>query len=101
MKIPFEESKFLSQWNKYEVARYVPSLTRVIRDKVNGNPLFLESDSIKDYSNKNNNSGIYTSVFAYNTEDLEKATRLGPLYFDIDSDNIESAYQDAKNFTKN
>jgi hypothetical protein len=96
MKIPFEENKFLSQWNKYEVARYVPSLTRVIRDKVNGNPLFLSFDSIKDYSINNNNSGIYTSVFAYNTEDLDKATRLGPLYFDIDSDNIESAYEDAK-----
>lgn len=67
-----KDSKFLSEWKYYEVARYVPSLDRVIRDK----NLILEDKDIEGYASKNNNVGIYTSVFAYNSEDLEKATRL-------------------------
>jgi hypothetical protein len=96
MKIPTEDSKFLSQWKYYEVARYVSSLDRVIRDKVNNTPLILSADQIEAYSNKNNNVGIYTSVFAYNSEDIEKSTRLGPLYFDIDSSDIELAFNECK-----
>lgn len=96
MKIPFEENKFLSKWDKYEVARYVPNLNRVIRDKDGANPLFLTPDKLHEYAQKYSNKGIYTSVFAYDTEDLNKATRLGPLYFDIDSSEIEDAYTDAK-----
>lgn len=96
MKIPIEENKFLSQWNLYEVARYVPSLNRVIRDKKNDLPLILSSEQIQNYAEKNNNCGIYTSVFAYNSSDIGKAIRLGPLYFDIDSDDIEIAYSECK-----
>lgn len=96
MKIQLEENKFLSQWDKYEVARYVPSLDRVIRDKKDSLPMILKSEDMARYAQKNNNVGIYTSVFAYNLEDLEKATRLGPLYFDIDSDNIELAFNECK-----
>jgi hypothetical protein len=95
MKIPFEESKFLSNWDKYEVARYVTSLKRVIRDKSGDVPLLLKFNEIDSYALKNNNVGIYTSVFAYNNSELQKATRLGPLYFDIDSSEIEEAYKDA------
>jgi len=96
MKIVIEENKFLSQWNKYEVARFVPSLNRVIREKKDGNPLFLSLEEVEEYSLKNQNTGIYTSVFAYNTEDLDKATRLGPLYFDIDSEDINLAFDECK-----
>jgi hypothetical protein len=71
MKINLD-SKFLSEWKYYEVARYVPSLERVIREKNK----ILQLKDIEEYSEKNNNNGIYTSVFAYNSEDLEKATRL-------------------------
>lgn len=95
MKIS-EHNQYLLQWNKYEVARYVPSLSRVIRDKTNNSPLILQSEQLPDYAKKNGNVGIYTSVFAYNSEDLEKATRLGPLYFDIDSDDISLALSDCK-----
>lgn len=71
------DSKFLSGWKYYEVAKYVPSLDRVIRDKNK----IIQYEDISDYSNKNNNFGIYTSVFAYNSEDLEKATRLRTAIF--------------------
>lgn len=66
------DSKFLSEWKYYEVARYVPSLERVIREK----NTILEYKDIEPYSKKHLKTGIYTSVFAYNTQDLEKATRL-------------------------
>ena len=94
MKIPLQENKFLSNWDYYEVARFVPSLNRVIRDKVNDQPLILTSLEIEAYAQKYNNVGIYTSVFAYDKKDLDKAIRLGPLYFDIDSSDIEEARQD-------
>lgn len=96
MKIPAEDNKFLSQWNLYEVARYVPSLNRVIRDKKNDLPIILSLDEVPEYAQKYSNNGIYTSVFAYNDADLSKAVRLGPLYFDLDSDDIELAFNDCK-----
>jgi len=96
MKINLEQNKFLSQWKYYEVARYVSSLNRVIRDKQNGMPLILESHEIENYSAKNDNTGIYTSVFAYNSIDLDKALRFGPLYFDLDSENINLAFDECK-----
>lgn len=71
------DSKFLSEWKYYEVARYVPSLERVIRDKNK----IVEASDIGEYSQKNNSVGIYTSVFAYNSQDLEKATRLRTIVF--------------------
>lgn len=65
-------SNYLKGWDLYEVARYVPSLNRVLREK----NVLIKSSEIQKYANKHNNVGIYTSVFAYDTEDLEKATRL-------------------------
>ena len=91
MKIPVEQNKFLSQWDYYEVARYVPSLKRVIRDKVADKPLVLNSLEVEEYAKAHGNTGIYTSVFAYNSKEIDTAMRLGPLYFDIDSSDIESA----------
>lgn len=96
MKINIEQNKFLSQWKYYEVARYVSSLDRVIRDKKNGKPLILELEGVSKYCINNQSTGIYTSVFAYNTEDIEKAVRFGPLYFDLDSENIDLAFEECK-----
>lgn len=85
-----KDNKFLSKWSLYEVAKYVPSLERVIRDK--GKILSIEE--VPDYAEKNNNIGIYTSVFAYDTAEFTKASRLGPLYFDIDNKDFSIAQQD-------
>jgi len=38
--------------------------------------------------------GIYTSVWLYNSKDLEKATRYSNLYFDLDSKEILESYSD-------
>ena len=96
MKIDSEENKFLAQWDYYEVARFVPSLNRVIRDKKDGKPFMLHSQHVGLYADHYNNTGIYTSVYAYNKEDIDSATRLGPLYFDIDSSDMELAYKDCE-----
>jgi hypothetical protein len=90
MKI-YNDNKFLSKWDLYEVARYVPELNRVIRDKNK----IIKADEIQDYASKYSNVGIYTSVFAYDTEDFEKATRFGPLYFDLDNKDFEIAKSDS------
>lgn len=71
------ENNYLKGWDLYEVARYVPSLKRVIRDKNK----FIKSNQIQAYCNKHQNVGMYTSIFAYDTEDLEKATRLRSALF--------------------
>lgn len=76
MKLETENS-YLKNWNLYETARYVPSLERVIRDK---NKL-IHAEDLQDYCKKYRNIGIYTSVFAYDAEDLEKATRLRSTLF--------------------
>lgn len=71
------ENNYLIGWDLYEVARYVPSLKRVIRDKNK----FIKANQIEAYCNKYQNIGIYTSIFAYDTEDLERATRLRSTVF--------------------
>lgn len=51
-----EQNKFLSAWRFVEVARYVPSLKRVIRDKENNLPLVLDYSDVISYANKNGNT---------------------------------------------
>ena len=94
MRLPEEDNKFISQWKFVEVARYVGSLDRVIRDKVGDDPLFYDYSNIDEYRNKHNNTGLYTSVWHYNTTDLSKAIRLGSLYFDIDNEDITVSYSE-------
>jgi hypothetical protein len=76
MKID-SSSNYLKGWDLYEVARYVPSLNRVLREK----NLLVKSNEIQKYAIRHKSIGIYTSVFAYDTEDLEKATRLRSTLF--------------------
>ena len=86
MRLPEDNTKFISQWKYVEVARYVPNLNRVIRDKDGDLPVFYDILNIDEYRKKYNNIGLYTSVWHYNTTDLNYAIRLGSLYFDLDSD---------------
>jgi len=94
MRLPEEDNKFISQWKFVEVARYVGSLDRVIRDKVGDDPLFYDYSNIDEYRGKHNNTGLYTSIWHYNTTDLSKAIRLGSLYFDIDNEDIAVSYSE-------
>jgi hypothetical protein len=96
MRLPDPGDKYTNQWKYVEVARYVESLGRVIRDKVDGNPLFYDIEDISDYAGKNGNRGIYTSVFQYNEPSISGSVRLGSLYFDLDSDNLENSHEEVK-----
>lgn len=96
MKLPIDEDKFLSQWKYVEVARYVPSLDRVIRDKSGDSPLFYEYNNLDDYRKAHNNTGLYTSVWHYNTKEIDSTTRLGSLYFDLDNEDMGKCYEEVK-----
>jgi len=87
MIIPADKDKFLYRWRHVEVARYVPDLSRVIRIKDGDNPVMLDISEIEDFRSKYNNLGLYTSIWHYDNKNIDEAIRLGPLYFDIDSDN--------------
>lgn len=96
MKLPIDQDKFLSQWKYVEVARYVPSLDRVIRDKSGNSPLFYEYNNLDDYRRAHNNTGLYTSVWHYNTTEIDSTVRLGSLYFDLDNEDINKCYEEVK-----
>lgn len=96
MRLPSDKSKFISQWKYVEVARFVPSLDRVIRDKDGDDPIFYDIDNINEYRIKNHNSGLYTSVWHFNTTDLTSAIRLGSLYFDLDNEDMNLCYKKLK-----
>lgn len=91
-----EVGKFLSDWKYVEVARYVSSLSRVIREKEKDNPLIIDYFEVANYAQKHNNIGIYTSVWLYDSKDISSCTRYSNLYFDLDSKNIEESYRDTK-----
>lgn len=101
MRLPDDKTKFTNQWKYVEVARYVPELNKVIRHQryrgknTPGDPIILEWPQVEDYRHQHHNIGIYTSVWNYNSPDLNRTTRLGPLYFDFDSDDVSRAQAEA------
>lgn len=85
-----------SEWRYVEVAKYVPKINAVIREKRNGEAVMLSGDEIGSYRQKHHNKGLYTSVFKYNASSLE-APRISPLYFDLDAeDHLDIAHQDVR-----
>lgn len=95
MKIPNDSTKYLSSWRYVEVARYIPKLDRVIRIKNGDNPLIIDVANIEKFRSENSNEGLYTSIWQYNNTDIDKATRLASLYFDIDSAEFDIAHKEA------
>lgn len=96
MRLPNDPNKFTSQFKYVEVAKFIQSFSKVAREKANGKSLLLPWDQVKEYSEKNGSVGIYTSVFQYNSPDIEQAAALGPLYFDLDSNDLEISYSETK-----
>jgi hypothetical protein len=94
MIIPNDPDKFLSSWKYLETAKYVQSLGRVIRQKDGDNTLFIEAKDKEFFRQQNGNIGLYTSIWHYNSTDLDKAIRLGSLYFDIDNKDPHESYID-------
>lgn len=96
MKLPLDESKWTSRFRYLEVGRYSAAKNGLFREKKNGQPILLELSEIEDYRTQHDNLGIYTSVFQYDGTDLDRASRLGNLYFDLDSPGGDEALKDAQ-----
>ena len=89
MKLPLDQSKYNARFKYVEVAKYVPSLKSVIREKKDGQIVLIPVEEIEKYSARQNRTGIYTSIFQYDSQHLDSATSLGSLCFDLDSDDLE------------
>lgn len=96
MRKYIDDESFLSQWKYVELAKYVESIKRVIREKDADGTFLYDIRRAQPYSDKYKNTGIYTSVWRYNSNNIDKAVRYGPLYFDIDSDEIKTAYSECQ-----
>lgn len=94
MKIDINNNKYLSEWKYVELAKYVKNLGRVIRIKQNDLSVLMDINQIETFRKDNLNEGLYTSIWHYNNTNIEKSTRLGPLYFDIDSEDFSLALQE-------
>lgn len=97
MKLPSDESKYLSSWKYVELAKYVPSLKKVIRIKKNDKPFIVDIRDVESFRIDNDNIGLYTSIWHYDKTDIDNSTRLSSLYFDIDSADFAESYADAIN----
>ncbi|HJS83545.1 MAG TPA: hypothetical protein VJ742_12000 [Nitrososphaera sp.] len=58
--------------------------------------MFEWPDEVEKWRRKENNIGLYTSVFRYNNKDLDHTNRLGNLYFDIDNKDPKISLSDAQ-----
>lgn len=93
MIISEDKSKYLSAWRFVELAKYIPSLDRVIRQKDGDNPILIDVSDIEKFRTENNNVGLYTSIWNYNDQfNIDKAIRFGPLYFDIDNEDLNISH---------
>lgn len=97
MIIPIDQNKYLSRWKYVEVARYVHDLSRVIRMKENDMPVMVQVGDLGEFRSKYDNTGLYTSVWHYDSTDIDNSVRLGSLYFDIDSSDINESLKDCLN----
>lgn len=89
-----------------EVARYMdeewlnkPGVIRVQEGpKGNRKPVYMVEQQVREYAEKYDNVGIYVSVWQYRQGDT--SLKVGPLYFDLDSDRVETAVADARQMYK-
>lgn len=96
MRISSDPDKYTYAWRFVELAKYVPSLNRITREKAGDQPILIDVNDVHKYAKKHNNTGIYTSVWHYNSQDIYEATRLGSLYFDIDNEDINVSWDECK-----
>lgn len=93
---------YLSKFQYVEIGHYVEynDKANVIREKDGDLPVFVRWDDLQPYIDRWNNTGIYTSIFRYSSPSLDAAVRLGPLYFDVDSDDAQQALLDARSIVR-
>jgi hypothetical protein len=94
VKMPDDQSKYISNWKYFEIAKYVKNLDRVIRIKNNDLPVLITDVELDNFVKQNDNTGLYTSIWRYNDKSLDSATRLASLYFDIDNKDQQKSLND-------
>jgi hypothetical protein len=87
---------FLHSWKNVELAKYVPKLSKVIRYKDGDGSILFDFDRVEEFRAVNENVGIYTSIWLYNNTDIDSAVRFAPIYFDLDSKDIELSLSDTR-----
>ena len=55
MELPSDTTKFTYNWRLVEVARYIDSAKKVIREKRNSNSLLLDISEVPEYAKSNKN----------------------------------------------
>lgn len=85
MIIPNEVDRYLHKWQYVETAVFVESLNKVVRQKENGQAKIISVYDLEKFRDKYNNTGLYTSIWHYDTQSIDDAVRCGSLYFDIDN----------------
>lgn len=105
MRMPDDPEKYSNRWKWVEAARWRQDqhgAWKVMREMVRQGegrpslPAIYEWSDIEKYADKYQRLGIYTSVFRYDDTNLDRAVRLGSLYFDIDSDDIERSRRETQ-----
>lgn len=96
MKVSSDPNKFTYSWRYVELARHVPSLNRIIREKHKDIPILIDINDVSKYSSKYKNTGIYTSIWHYNSQEIDNSIRLGSLYFDLDNEDIQISWDECK-----
>lgn len=101
MRLPDDTTKFSHRWKYIELARFavIDGRQQVIREmtgpKDNRVPRIFEWKDVNDYRIRHDNKGLYSSVFNYDNTDIGLSSRLGSLYFDLDSSEGETARLEA------
>jgi len=88
---------FYAQFKYVELARYYESGKKqmVAREKRGDESVLVEWNKVREYADKHDNTGIYTSIFRYKSSTFRPSDiQLGPLYFDLDSDDLDTAKAD-------
>lgn len=93
MRLPNDPNKYTSQFKYLEVGRifFNKKLDRYAftREKINGEANLVTVEEAENYAKKHDNTAIYSSILQYNSKRFNEAASLGPLYFDLDSDDLE------------
>lgn len=101
--MPDDPTKFSNRWKYIEMAAWRFNqkqqrwnVSRDMEDYKNNVPKIFEWKDVPAYADKHSNTGIYTTVFNYDDRDPDRATRLGSLYFDLDSAEDEPTLRDLR-----
>lgn len=103
MRLPDDPSKYTSRFKYVEVGRIIENYQDSGKDKfireqkyVNGKkkPLLIPVDEVQQYAEENGNLSIYRSIYQYDSPTYDEANSIGPLYFDLDSQDISLSHED-------